>query len=56
MAKKSKWNEELENLCWNNFLETGEIGFYLLYKDLKREKNEPNNKRNRSKSNKLQRK
>lgn len=41
--------KNLEQLCWNNFLETGEIGYYLLYNKIKKE--DKNERRNNSKSN-----
>ena len=39
------------NLVFKNFLETGQIGYYLLYKKLKEDKHEPRNN-NKSNSNK----
>ena len=38
--KKTKqiWQKYLEDLCWNNFCESGSIGDYLLYSKIKREK------------------
>ncbi len=36
--------KNISNLVFNNFLKTGEIGYYMLYKKLeKEEKNERNN-------------
>ncbi len=36
--------KDVSDLVFNNFLETGQIGYYLLYKKLKKEeKNEPRN-------------
>ncbi len=39
MKEKHIWNKNLEDLCLRNFMETGEIGYYLLYQDLKRDEN-----------------
>jgi len=53
-----KNQKDIEKLCFDNFLETGEIGYYLLYSKLKEEKDERrnNNKSNRDKKHKISRK
>lgn len=56
MKEKHIWNKNLEDLCWQNFMETGEIGYYLLCKDLAKEDERNSNKRHCAKGNKPQRK
>jgi len=53
-----KQKKDIEKLCFDNFLETGEIGYYLLYSKLKEDKNErrDNNKSNCNKKRKISRK
>ena len=54
---RENWNKDLLDLCWDNFVESGEIGFYLLYSDLKREDDgkRKSNKGDSDKNNKLPR-
>lgn len=44
-----KKQKDISDLVFKNFLETGEIGYYMLYKSLKKE--DKNGKRNHHKSN-----
>lgn len=38
MDRKQKWQNFIIDLCWKIFLQSGKIGDYLLYYNLKQEK------------------
>ncbi len=47
--------KDIKNICWKNFEKTGKIPYYLLYKNLEKQKEEKlDGKFNNNKSNSLE--
>lgn len=56
--KELLWQQKLTNLAWKNFCETGEIGAYLFYQEVKKgyDETRENYKRDSAKGDRLGRK